>query len=328
MNKRKGLILQKQEHFRKFKLPDFTDLNIMIIGDVMLDCYWSGKTKRISPEAPVPIVNIDAQHYRPGGAANVAYSLRYLGCQVNVLGLVGNDASADLLAALLEEVGIEHYFAIDNSAPTIVKNRILSRNQQLLRFDQELPFQQKIADKLDKNFKSFIKDVDLVILSDYGKGTLYNPNKYIKLANKAGLPVCIDPKNEDFNVYKGATVLTPNKHEFYRSIGKYTNQSELEQMASKALDSLQLEALLITQDKSGMTIVSKNEPTMQLSALTKEIYDVTGAGDTVLTIFSVAIASGLSFQQAAYLSNLAASITVGKLGAAPVSLEELKQLLA
>lgn len=301
---------------------DFSNAKLLVVGDVLLDKYYHGQTSRISPEAPVPVVNVVGQESRPGGAANVALNLKSLGANVSLQGCVGDDEGANTLRGLLLQKEISTHFHTLN-APTIVKIRALSRHQQLLRLDFEQNFAEFDLTPLIVDYKKMISKHQVVVLSDYGKGTLTSVSAFIDAAVAKNIPVIIDPKGTDFAKYRQATLLTPNMSEFQAVVGECNSNQLLEEKGRQLLKSLSLRALLITRGEKGMTLIEKNNSTIHLPAYAKEVYDVTGAGDTVIATLSAAIASGHTFYESAKLANLAASIVVGKLGTATISGNEL-----
>lgn len=311
-------------------ITNFDKTNILVVGDVILDSYFHGNTTRISPEAPVPIVHVKNVEERAGGAANVALNVNSLGGKVKLLGYVGDDKEASKLENLIKNVGIESCLQRIQEVPTINKLRIIGRNQQLLRVDFEETFQH-VCDKDTKLFDSYIQhlpNVDLVILSDYGKGTLHKIRHLIKLAKHHNKPILIDPKGADFEIYRGATVITPNLNEFEKIVGPCLNEKELEQKAESLRKKYSLTAILVTRGEHGMSLICEGQKPLHIPARVSEIYDVTGAGDTVIATLGIALASGLSLEEAVILSNTAAGIVVRKLGAATASLIELQNALS
>lgn len=308
-------------------MHDFSKVNILVIGDIMLDRYWSGATSRVSPEAPVPVVKINHHRECIGGAANVANNCLALGAKVSCMGLVGNDAEAQSIFEALSEKKITPILKHIDGYKTITKLRVLSRHQQLLRMDFEEPFQSQHAKQLTTELTSIINEFDAVILSDYGKGTLHRAADLIDICREAKVPVFIDPKGSDFDKYRGATVITPNFSEFTAIKGEVNGDDELQDSAQELRESLALEALLVTRSEKGLSLFRANEPALHLPANTREVYDVTGAGDTVIATLATAIASGIEWKQAIHLANTAAGIVVGKLGTATASVDELNDAL-
>lgn len=303
-------------------LPDFSKAKVLIVGDLMLDRYWGGSTSRISPEAPVPVVNVSHSEDRPGGAANVAINAAMLGASVSLLGLCGNDENAALLKQKLVSFGVECHFSAVQGMDTITKLRVMSRNQQLLRLDFEQSFAQSDKSALHAQYESLLATTDVVILSDYAKGCLAEPQVFIDMARQAGKFVIVDPKGTDFAKYKGASVVTPNMAEFSGVAGEAVNEQELVAQAVQMKSELDLTGLLLTRSEEGMTLFRDAEP-FYLPAKAKEVFDVTGAGDTVVSTLAVAVASGCELSDACVLANIAASIVVGKLGTSTVTTTEL-----
>jgi len=304
-------------------LPELAGTRILVVGDVMLDRYWTGHTRRISPEAPVPVVRVEHQRGVPGGAGNVALNLAALDVAVTLAGVTGDDEAGRELAAALSAAGVSLALRTVAGVPTITKLRVISRNQQLIRldFEDDLSAGGEIAaDSLP------LDAVDLVVLSDYAKGTLAHPEAIIAAARDAGVPVLVDPKGQDFSRYRGATLLTPNHAEFSAVVGDTQDDAALVERASSLRRDLSLEALLVTRGERGMTLVT-HDGVVHLSADAREVYDVTGAGDTVIAMLAAAIAAGSNFEQAAQLANLAAGVAVGKLGTATVTRDELQQAM-
>jgi D-beta-D-heptose 7-phosphate kinase/D-beta-D-heptose 1-phosphate adenosyltransferase len=303
---------------------------VLVVGDVMLDRYWFGGTARISPEAPVPVVNVDRDDLRPGGAANVAVNAASLGARVTLLGVVGNDEQAKLLENLTVKQGVVTDFVVSESSPTITKLRIVSRNQQLIRLDFEnSPLASGEQDRaaLMARYRKALHGADVVILSDYGKGTLALAAELIEAARGAGKPVLVDPKGTDYRRYAGATMITPNLAEFEAVAGRCTGQNDLVRKGAALRDDLGLDALLVTRSEHGMTLLLQDKSPMHLPAQAREVFDVTGAGDTVIATVGVALATGKDMVSACMLGNLAAGIVVGKFGTASVTSPELEQAL-
>jgi rfaE bifunctional protein kinase chain/domain len=296
-----------------------------VVGDVMLDRYWFGEVSRISPEAPVPVVKVERTEERPGGAANVARNCAALGARVALLSVVGADEAGQTLARLMSDSGIECSLHEDAKLSTTVKLRVIGRQQQLLRIDFENAPDHEVLQAKLADFESRLVACDVVILSDYGKGGLTHITEMIRLARAAGKRVLVDPKGEDYSRYAGATLLTPNRSEMREVVGRWQDDAELAQKAMRLRDALHLEALLVTRSEEGMTLFADSGVAHE-PALAREVYDVSGAGDTVIATLAVMLGSGLSMPQAMRQANLAAGIVVGKLGTATCSLEELKQI--
>lgn len=308
-------------------LPDFSRANILVVGDVMLDRYWFGETTRISPEAPVPIVKISNADHRPGGAGNVALNIAALGAKVTLLGITGKDEAAKQLSDQLTAALVAHDFCSIDAVATIIKLRVISRHQQLLRMDFEEKLDRTHTSDLLERFKSHLNTTNLVILSDYNKGTLLDPQAFIQIARMHHIPVLVDPKGEDFSIYQNATILTPNFKEFELVVGRCRNEEDILEKGRELIRKLNIEYLLITRGEMGMTLINAHH-TQHLPAYAREVIDVTGAGDTVISTLGTAVASGIDLSEATALANLAASITVSKLGAATVSAPELEVMLS
>ncbi len=309
-------------------LPDFSGLNILIAGDVMLDRYWQGATSRISPEAPVPVVRISELEDRAGGAGNVALNIAALGGQAQLLGITGNDEAADALQHCLEnQPGVQCHFSRIDGHPTITKLRVLSRHQQLIRLDFEEAADDIDSHYLHQQFDAQLPAADIVILSDYAKGTLNQATALIERARAADKKVVVDPKGMDFERYRHATVITPNMAEFEAVVGPCRSDDELCDKGLTLCDALALDAVLITRSEKGMTLLQRREPPLHLPTHAREVYDVTGAGDTVVAVLAAALAAGCDLNDAARLANHAAGIAVGKLGTATVSPVELRKAL-
>jgi rfaE bifunctional protein kinase chain/domain len=308
-------------------IPDTAKTRILIVGDVMLDRYWFGEVSRISPEAPVPVVKVERTEERPGGAANVARNCAALGARVTLLSVVGADEAGHSLAQLLGNSGIECSLHEDATLSTTVKLRVIGRQQQLLRIDFENAPDHEVLQAKLADFELRLANCDVVILSDYGKGGLAHITEMISLARAAGKPVLVDPKGEDYARYTGATLLTPNRSEFRAVAGRWKDEAELVQKADRLRRALQLEALLVTRSEEGMTLFSAAGTTHE-PALAREVYDVSGAGDTVIATLAVMLGSGLALPQAMRQANLAAGVVVGKLGTATCSLQELQAVVA
>jgi len=308
-------------------IPDFQSAHVLIIGDVMLDRYWHGATSRVSPEAPVPIVHIKQQEERLGGAGNVAWNIRALGSQVTLISVTGTDEAADKISSQMTTKGIHCAFIRLADVLTVTKLRILSRHQQLIRLDFEDGFTSLNTQSLQAQMQTYLNTVDVVVLSDYGKGTLAEPSTLINEARAVNKPVLVDPKGNDFNKYQGATVITPNLAEFESVVGTCSTPNQLVEKGQALREQLGLEALLITRSQRGMTLLRQNQNALHLPAHAHEVFDVTGAGDTVIGVLAAALASGQDWVSATILANLAAGLTVAKLGAATVSVAELEHAL-
>ena len=295
---------------------------LLVVGDVMLDRYWFGEVSRISPEAPVPVVKVGRTEERLGGAANVARNIMAIGARAGLLSVVGEDEAAVCIEQLLKTAGIDAQLHRDPGLATTIKLRVIGRQQQLLRIDFETePGHEVLLSKL-ADFEARLGNTDLVILSDYGKGGLRHIERMIEAARAAGKPVLVDPKGDDYSRYKGATLITPNRSEFREVAGSWKSEDDLTRRAQKLRSELGLDALLITRSEEGMTLYREGER-LHVSAVAREVYDVSGAGDTVIAVLGVMLAAGASFAEAVELANKAAGIVVGKLGTAVVHSEEL-----
>lgn len=305
------------------KLPDFSSASVLVVGDVMLDRYWQGPASRISPEAPVPVVKVEQDEFRPGGAANVALNAAALGVQAALVGLVGEDAEAAMLASRLQAQGVACHLASVPGSRTITKLRVLAKNQQLIRLDFEDGFPGGDSRLICERFEAALSAAKAVVLTDYAKGVLRDAPTLIRLARARGLPVVIDPKGADFERYRGATLLTPNQAEFEAVAGRVADDRELEAKGDALREALDLEALLITRSEKGMCLLQRGHAPLHLPTRAREVYDVTGAGDTVVAVLAAALAAGEPMHEAVTLANLAAGIVVGKVGTATVSPAEL-----
>lgn len=307
--------------------PKFNNAKVLVLGDVMLDRYWFGATNRISPEAPVPVVKVQDIEERAGGAANVAMNIASLGVPVALHGLIGQDDAGRALDKLLNSHNIQNHCVALDSHPTITKLRILSRHQQLLRLDFEEGFHHVASDSLLAKLEQEIIAYGALILSDYGKGTLESVQQMIQVARKAGVPTLIDPKGTDFERYRGATLLTPNMSEFEAVVGHCKDDAEIVEKGLKLITDFELTALLVTRSEKGMTLLRPNQAPFHLPTQAKEVYDVTGAGDTVISVLATAIADGRPYEEACYLANAAAGVVVGKLGTSTVTPTELENAI-
>jgi rfaE bifunctional protein kinase chain/domain len=288
----------------------------------MLDRYWFGDVERISPEAPVPVVRIERSDERVGGAANVARSARALGAGVTLLSVTGDDDAGAALRRLLRVDGIRGRLHRDRTIRTTVKLRVIGRQQQLLRIDFETqPSREVLAAKL-REFARLVRAADVVVLSDYGKGGLAHIGRMIALARRLGKPVLVDPKGDDFSRYRGATLVTPNRAEFRAVAGRWTSERDLAARAERLRRRLGLDAMLVTRSEEGMSLFGR-DGVFHVPAQAREVYDVTGAGDTVIAAIAAALAAGCTMADAVRIANVAAGIVVGKLGTAVATLEEV-----
>lgn len=307
----------------KANREQFSKTRLLVVGDVMLDRYWFGDTKRISPEAPVPIVQVEKIDERLGGAANVARNVAALGAQTTILGIAGNDEPGKRVIELLKASGVDSQLEIDAKVPTIVKLRVIARQQQLIRLDfEETPSEQALAHKLER-FEKLVGSADVVILSDYGKGALGQVAHMIEQARAQKKIVLVDPKGEDYEKYRGATVLTPNRSELRQVVGQWSSEEDLTRRAQDLRRSLNLQALLLTRSEEGMSLFTE-QGVSHVKAQAREVFDVSGAGDTVIATLAVALAAGWPIEKAMGLANRAGGIVVGKLGTATVTSEELQ----
>jgi len=307
-------------------IPEFSNAHVVVVGDVMLDRYLFGATGRISPEAPVPVVHVRRTDDRPGGAANVAVNLATLGVRTTLLGIVGDDDEAIALESKLVDTGVSCLFAKIADWPTITKTRVQSRGQQLIRLDREEPITSG-SDKLVETLKGLLADANAVVMSDYDKGSLTEVAAMIAECREAGVPVFVDPKGNDFAKYRGATLITPNQGEFDAAAGQSTTDDELLTNGRQLMHDLDLAALLVTRSEKGMLLLEDNGESEFLSTRAREVFDVTGAGDTVIATLAAALANGQTLKSAAQLANLAAGLVVGKIGVAAVTPSELRVAL-
>ncbi len=308
-------------------IPDFSAVKVLTVGDLMLDQYWFGPTSRISPEAPVPVVNITGAQTRAGGAANVAINLAALGVNTSLVGIAGDDANRGKLLDLLEAQSIESDIATAADRPTITKLRVLSRNQQLIRLDTEDMFDAGDAKSLTPILERRIPQASVCILSDYAKGTLGNAPEIIAQCRAHGVTVLVDPKGQDFSRYRGANVLTPNLSEFETVVGRASDDQQLVERGQALCAELDIESLVVTLSARGMVVISAGKAPVFLPARVREVFDVTGAGDTVIAVLAAALAAGRTLTDAAALANLAAGLVVRKIGVASVTVTELRLAL-
>lgn len=311
----------------KNNLPDFSKANVLVVGDIMLDRYWYGATNRISPEAPVPVVKINALEERPGGAANVAMNVTSLGGEAKLIGLTGIDEPAKILTEQLQQQHVVCDFVALNSHPTITKLRVLSRNQQLIRLDFEEPFCDVDSLPLLQRIENALPQAKVMVLSDYAKGVLSSVEAIIKMAQQANVPVLIDPKGTDFTRYRGATLLTPNMSEFEAVVGPCHSEEDIEVKGHQLIRDYDIKALLVTRSEKGMTLLQIGQPTYHLPTQAKEVFDVTGAGDTVIATLAASLAAGYTLEDSCFLANASAGVVVGKLGTSTVTQVELEDAI-
>ncbi|NOI01200.1 bifunctional D-glycero-beta-D-manno-heptose-7-phosphate kinase/D-glycero-beta-D-manno-heptose 1-phosphate adenylyltransferase HldE [Vibrio kanaloae] len=308
-------------------LPDYSQSGVLIVGDVMLDRYWYGPTGRISPEAPVPVVKVENNEERPGGAANVAMNIASLGGHAHVVGLTGKDEPAEVLKDTLAALKVKCDFVELKDYPTITKLRVMSRGQQLIRLDFEEKFENTDPELILSRMEQALPNVRSVILSDYAKGALEHVQSFIQKARAANVPVFIDPKGADLERYRGATLLTPNMSEFELVAGKVKSEEDLVEKGIALIEKYDFEALLVTRSEHGMTLLRKGQAPFHLPTQAKEVYDVTGAGDTVISVLAASVAAGKPLDEACALANAAAGVVVGKLGTSTLSTIELAEAI-
>ena len=302
--------------------PPLKNPRILVVGDVMLDRYWFGDVSRISPEAPVPVVRVERRDERLGGAANVARNAVALGAHASLLGVVGKDEAGDVVEGLLKDLQIDSFLNRDAAISTIIKLRVIGRQQQLLRIDFEAPPSDNVLrDKLTQ-YNALAPDYDVIVLSDYAKGSLVNVAQMIETGRRLGKCILVDPKGEDFTRYKGASILTPNKSELRHIVGSWKSEEELTAKAQNLRAALELDALLLTRSEEGMTLYTATE-VVHTPTVAREVFDVSGAGDTVIATLATMLGAGKPLPEAVAIANRAGGIVVGKLGTATVTKEEL-----
>lgn len=309
------------------RLLELPAARVLVVGDVILDRYWYGAARRISPEAPVPVVQVERAEERVGGAANVAANAAALGAQTRLVGVVGADADGERLADLCAALGIEADLARLDGRPTIVKLRVVSQHQQLVRLDFEPPAPADLGTLVSAAVERHLVHVDVVVVSDYAKGALADTPGIITAARRAGKRVIVDPKGTDFNRYRGATLLTPNLHEFEAVVGPCASEAHIVEKAQAMIAEFELDGLLVTRGEAGMSLMQRDHAPVHLRARSRDVFDVTGAGDTVCAVAAVALAAGCDLRAAVTLANAAAGVVVGKFGAATVTREELDAAL-
>jgi rfaE bifunctional protein kinase chain/domain len=307
----------------KANRAQFAKTNLLVVGDVMLDRYWFGDSDRISPEAPVPVVQVSKVDERLGGAANVARNVAALGANTTILGVVGEDEAGNRIGELLRQSGVNSQLEVDPQVPTTVKLRVIARQQQLIRLDfEETPSQTALEQKLAR-FEKALVSADVLVLSDYGKGALSQVAAMIEYARAQNKVILVDPKGEDYEKYRGATVITPNRSELRQVVGRWADEDDLTRRAQDLRRSLGIEALLLTRSEEGMSLFT-DQGVSHVRAQAREVFDVSGAGDTVIATLAVALAAQWPLDRAMALANRAGGIVVGKLGTATVTSEELQ----
>jgi D-glycero-beta-D-manno-heptose-7-phosphate kinase len=307
----------------KANRAQFAKTNLLVVGDVMLDRYWFGDSDRISPEAPVPVVQVSRVDERLGGAANVARNVAALGANTTILGVIGEDEAGARIGELLKQSGVNSQLEVDPKVPTTVKLRVIARQQQLIRLDfEETPSQTALEQKLAR-FEKALGTADVLVLSDYGKGALSQVAAMIEYARAKNKVILVDPKGEDYEKYRGATVITPNRSELRQVVGRWADEADLTQRAQELRRSLGIQALLLTRSEEGMSLFT-DQGVSHVRAQAREVFDVSGAGDTVIATLAVALAAQWPLDRAMALANRAGGIVVGKLGTATVTSEELQ----
>lgn len=323
----------EEERFAKIT-SNFKDKKILVIGDLILDEFIWGKVKRISPEAPVPVVEVQKESLRLGGSANVVNNLSALGCQVALSGVIGNDSNGKRLTAILQEMNVDYKgVVIKENRPTAIKTRVIAQHQQIVRFDREkvMPVMQSTIDKIKAYIMMNISSMDAVIISDYGKGVITEDllSEILPDISKNNIPIAVDPKPLNFLSYQGVTVITPNHHEASEAAGMETDSSEgLKKAGTKLLKSNKSQSILITRGENGMSLFEKGGDETHIPTVARDVYDVTGAGDTVIATMALSLASSATLRESAILANHAAGIVVGKLGTATTTVDEIKSAIA
>lgn len=311
----------------QLRTDQFSHIRTLVVGDVMLDRYWFGKVDRISPEAPVPVLAVQEEQVRAGGAANVAHNLLALGAKSTLLSVVGDDQAGREIKQILDEYGAQTKLTIDTNFKTIVKLRMIAQNQQLLRADFEQKPSEEVLAQCLSDYQLAVQDADVVILSDYGKGGLTHVATMIDLARSAGKPVIIDPKGSDYSRYKGATLITPNMKEFEAVAGTVSSEADFSRKAQALRNDLDLDYLLVTRSEQGMSLFTRAGEQINSPATALEVYDVSGAGDTVISLMALVAVSGFTNEQKLTLANTVAGIVVGKLGTAVATIDEVIEKL-
>ncbi len=312
----------------QLKHDQFSDIRTLVVGDVMLDRYWFGKVDRISPEAPVPVLAVKGEEVRAGGAANVAHNLLALGAKGHLLSVVGDDDAGREIKAILDGYGATTTLKIDQSIKTIVKLRMVAQNQQLLRADFEEKPSDEVLSQCLEDYEQSVASADVVVLSDYGKGGLTHVAKMIEIARAHNTPVIVDPKGSDYSRYQGATLITPNMKEFEAVAGVSSSEEEFVARAHNMRKQLDLDYLLVTRSEKGMSLFGRGGSQINSPAMALEVYDVSGAGDTVISLMALAMVSDFSDADKLTLANTVAGIVVGKLGTAVATIDEVIAKLA
>lgn len=308
-------------------IPSFESARVLVVGDLMLDRYWHGGTSRISPEAPVPVVHVQHNEERAGGAGNVALNIASLGAQCTVMGLCGDDEAAQSLETLLQQANVKTQFIRMSENATVTKLRVMSRSQQLMRLDFEDGFIGTDLSKLEEKFSEILSQYNIVVCSDYDKGTLRQVDKLIAMCNEQSIPVLVDPKGTDFERYRGASLITPNLSEFEAVVGLCESEPELVERADELIKKFDIEAMLVTRSEHGMSLMQQGYDAVHVPTQAREVFDVTGAGDTVISTLAAALGADVNLERAMTLSNLAAGIVVAKSGTASVSVAELERAI-
>jgi D-beta-D-heptose 7-phosphate kinase / D-beta-D-heptose 1-phosphate adenosyltransferase len=306
-------------------IPRFDKAKVLVVGDVMLDRYWHGGTSRISPEAPVAVVKVENTEDSPGGAGNVALNIAALGAAGSLVGVVGNDEAGKELEERLKAAGVFCDFQKSKDKPTVTKLRVISRHQQLIRLDFEESYEQEDVVDIVTKVEALLTRADVMVVSDYNKGALSDVSELIAMARKNNVAVLVDPKGHDFSIYRGATLLKPNLHEFEAIVGVCVNEDELVARGQQLLTDLDLGALLITRGEHGMSLIRKGEPELHFPARAREVFDVTGAGDTVISVLASSLGAGNTLPESVALANIAAGLVVAKLGTVAISGPELRR---
>ena len=311
-----------------FIKKSFSSIRTLVVGDVMLDRYWLGSVNRVSPEAPVPVVLVNSTELRVGGAGNVAANIRGLGASCDLVSIVGDDDGGKKVLEILETQGVECHMKIDKDCRTTEKLRILGRNQQLLRADFEALPNKATINSCVTHYKKLISKTDVVILSDYGKGVILDAKEMIQVAIKHKIPIVVDPKGSDFSKYTGATLITPNETELESVIGVWTSEHDLENQVKELIKKIEVQGLLLTRGEKGMTYFRREESAIHQDAISIEVYDGSGAGDTVVSSIAIGIVSGLTWEELLFLANAAAGIVIKKLGTSVVTMSEVLSAIA